>query len=111
MHAAAEAAVFRGNACLGCGEFVTDGRHRDEHAHQIEATVQLIDARQATFRQRYGTAMPDDNVWLAERHAELDALSKIIAAIDAVPDDLGVRACRQPTGRPVAPTSTTGDDG
>ena len=101
----------RGNACLGCDEFVTDGRHRDEHAHQIEVTVQLIDARQATFRQRYGTAMPDDNVWLVERHAELDALGKIIAAIDTVPDDLGVRGAGSPQANSVAPISTTGDDG
>jgi integrase len=72
----------RGNACLGCGEFVTDARHRAEHAHQLEATVQLIDVRQATFRQRYGTDMPPDNIWLSERHTELDALRRIIAAID-----------------------------
>lgn len=81
---------------MGCGEFVTDSRHRLEHAQQIEATVQLIVTRQATFRKRYGTDMPDDNVWLAERHAELDALHKIIAVIDGSADDIGVRACGSP---------------
>lgn len=86
----------RGNACLGCGEFVTDNRHRLEHAHQVEATVHLIETRQAAFRQRYGTDMPDDNVWLAEHHAELDALHKIIAAIDDSANDTGVRAAGSP---------------
>ncbi len=73
----------RGNACLTCEKFVTDVTHRDELCHQRDGTIRLIDRRKQTFLTRYGTAMPEDNVWLAERSAERSALERILVVLDS----------------------------
>jgi hypothetical protein len=73
----------RGNACLTCDKFVTDVTHRDELCDQRDLTVKLIDRRKQTFLTRYGTAMPEDNVWLSERSTEQSALARILVALDS----------------------------
>jgi hypothetical protein len=89
----------RGNACLTCEKFVTDVTHRDELRDQCDRTVQLIDRRKQTFLTRYGTAMPEENVWLAERSAEQSALERILVVLDspATHDGEAVRGAGVPT--------------
>ncbi|MGH2603640.1 MAG: tyrosine-type recombinase/integrase [Dehalococcoidia bacterium] len=74
----------RGNACLTCDKFVTDASHRDELQHQLAGTDRLIERRQEAFAMRYGTAMPEENVWLVERRAERDALQRILVTLDQI---------------------------
>ena len=89
----------RGNACLTCEKFVTDITHRDELRDQCDRTVKLIDRRKQTFLTRYGTAMPEDDVWLAERSAEQSALERILVVLDspATHDGEAVRGAGVPT--------------
>ena len=75
----------KGNACLTCSVFVTDATHRSALERQLTDTEQLIARTTATFQQRHGRPMPDDNVWLAQRRAEHAALTQLLAAMDAVP--------------------------
>jgi hypothetical protein len=70
----------RGNACLTCSMFVTDASHRDALQRQLEETTALIDRRATEFQTRHGRAMPADNVWLAARTTECDALRRLLAA-------------------------------
>ena len=88
----------RGNACLTCDKFVTDVTHRDELRQQCDGTVKLIDRRKQTFLARYGTAMPEENVWLAERSAEQSALERILVVLDspAANDGEAVRGHHRP---------------
>ena len=72
----------RGNACLTCDHFATDARHLEELRAQLAATGDLIKTRQAQHRQRTGTEMGPDHIWLAERTRELASLQAITAALD-----------------------------
>ncbi len=45
--------------------------------------MSLIDRRSQTFLNRYGTPMPEDNVWLAERSAEQSALDRVLKVLDS----------------------------
>ena len=56
----------RGNACLTCDHFATDARHLGELRAQLAATGEIIQARQAQHRQRTGTEMGPDHIWLAK---------------------------------------------
>lgn len=56
---------------------------RIELCDQRDLTVKLIDRRKQTFLTRYGTAMPEDNVWLSERSTEQSALARILVALDS----------------------------
>jgi hypothetical protein len=96
-------AATRGNACLTCDHFATDARHLGELRAQLAATGQLIQARQAQHRQRTGTEMGPDHVWLAERNRELDSLRAIIAALDTGQCPGAVRGAGVPArpGQPV----------
>ncbi len=75
----------RGNACLTCDHFATDARHLEGLRAQLAATEDLIKTRQAQHRQRTGTEMGPDHIWLAERARELASLQAIIAALEAGP--------------------------
>src|SRR2546423_1062589 len=53
--------------------------HRFRHT---KATSQLIDERRQAFKARTGQEMSPDNVWLAGRLQEQDALGRIIIRIE-----------------------------
>ena len=96
----------RGNACLTCDHFATDARHLDELRAQLAATGELIQARQAQHRQRTGTQMGPDHIWLTERNRELASLQAIIAALETGPCAGAVRGAGVPA-RPGQPVPVT----
>lgn len=75
----------KGNACLTCSVFVTDESHQDALARQLADTESLIERTTSAFQQRHGRPMPADNVWLAQRRAEHDALARLLAALQSAP--------------------------
>ncbi|WP_460344265.1 tyrosine-type recombinase/integrase [Actinoallomurus acanthiterrae] len=75
----------KGNACLTCSVFVTDETHIQTLTRQLAETESLIERTTTAFHQRHGRPMPDDNVWLAQRHAERDALARLLASLQATP--------------------------
>lgn len=75
----------KGNACLTCSVFVTDESHQDALARQLADTENMIERTTSAFQQRHGQPMPADNVWLAQRRAERDALVRLLAALQAAP--------------------------
>lgn len=77
----------KGNACLTCTAFATDATHLAEFHAQRDQTRKLIDLRQETVTARHGRPMPDNNVWLAARHRELNSLNRIIDALTHARDD------------------------
>lgn len=95
----------KGNACLACDKFVTDGTHRDELHRQLAETEALIERRQTQFTSRFGSPMTGDNIWLAGRQSETSALRKILVTLDevGVHDDGAVRGVRG-AGAPDRPT-------
>jgi integrase len=72
----------KGNACLTCDKFATDATFLPELHTQQARTGQLIDERREQFRIRTGQDMGEDNVWLAGRRQEHDALSRIILTLE-----------------------------
>jgi len=76
----------KGNACLTCSVFVTDITHRQALERQLAETAALIARSNETFQQRHGRPMPEDNVWLAQRHAEHAALTGLLEAMQGQPD-------------------------
>ncbi|MFC0359107.1 tyrosine-type recombinase/integrase [Kytococcus schroeteri] len=72
----------KGNACLTCGHFATDTSHLPELRRQHRQTLELIDLRQEAFTQRHGTPMPENNVWLEQRHREIRSLEAIFDALE-----------------------------
>jgi integrase len=89
----------KGNACLTCSVFVTDASHRAVLERQLADTRTLIDTTTSAFADRHGRSMPEDNVWLAQRRAETQALARVLAAIEARPG-----RAPQGAGCPSAPT-------
>ena len=75
----------KGNACLTCSVFATDQTHLDPLSRQLAETEQLIERAEAGFAQRHGQPMPGDNVWLVQRRAERDALTRLLAALRQAP--------------------------
>jgi integrase len=75
----------KGNACLTCSVFVTDETHQATLQRQLNDTEQLIARTTAEFQQRHGTAMPEGNVWLAQRRAEQAALTQLLSIMDTRP--------------------------
>ena len=71
----------KGNACLTCDKFATDATFLPELQTQMVRTGQLIDDRREAFKTRTGQEIGDDNVWLAGRRQEHDALSRIIVKL------------------------------
>lgn len=72
----------KGNACLTCDKFATDATFLPELHTQKVRTAQLIDDRRAAFKARTGQEIGDDNVWLAGRRQEHDAISRIIVKLE-----------------------------
>ena len=79
----------KGNACLTCSVFVTDQTHQTALQRQLAETEELIARSTAAFHQRHGRPMPDDNVWLAQRHAEHAALTRLLATMSRQPRTSG----------------------
>jgi integrase len=77
----------KGNACLTCDKFATDVTFLPELSTQRTRTTQLIEERRAAFTARTGQQMNVDNVWLAGRQAEQDALGRIITALQRTQPD------------------------
>jgi hypothetical protein len=75
----------KGNACLTCSVFVTDDTHRHALQRQLADTSSLINRTTATFQERHGRPMPPDNVWLAQRHAEQTALTRLLGGMQDHP--------------------------
>jgi integrase len=71
----------KGNACLTCSVFVTDDTHRIVLQRQLDDTTTLIDRTTTEFEQRHHQTMPADNVWLAQRRAEQQALTRLLEAL------------------------------
>jgi integrase len=72
----------KGNACLTCDKFATDASFLPELRTQLDHTSTLITERRAAFQARTGQEMSEDNVWLAGRRQEHDALGRIILTLD-----------------------------
>ena len=98
----------KGNACLTCAVFVTDQSHQQALQRQLADTKALIDRARGDFQQRHGLPMPGDNVWLAQRQAEHDALARVLAAMDSSPDR-AVQGAGCPSAPPAGPVPVTID--
>jgi integrase len=72
----------KGNACLTCDKFATDASFLPELQTQQARTGTLIEERQAAFLARTGREMGADNVWLAGRRQEHDALGRIVVNLE-----------------------------
>jgi integrase len=72
----------KGNACLTCDKFATDATFLPELHAQMVRTGQLIEDRRGAFKTRTGHEIGDDNVWLAGRRQEHDALSRVILKLE-----------------------------
>lgn len=72
----------KGNACLTCDKFATDATFLPELHTQKSRTEQLIEQRRAAFHTRTGQDMSEDNIWLAGRRQETDALGRIIVKLE-----------------------------
>ncbi len=73
---------IKGNACLTCDKFATDPTFLPELQAQMARTGQLMDQRGAAFQARTGQQMSEDNIWLAGRREEHDALGRIIVKLE-----------------------------
>ena len=81
MNGSLSAPVKFREACLTCDKFATDATFLPELQTQLARTNQLITERRATFEARTGHLMTEDNIWLAGRHQERDALGRIILTL------------------------------
>ena len=75
-------ACANGNACLTCDKFATDATFLPELTAQRQRTAQLIEERQNAFTARTGQPMGEEDVWLAGRRQEQDALGRIILKLE-----------------------------
>jgi DNA-binding ferritin-like protein (Dps family) len=73
---------LKGNACLTCDKFATDAAFLPELQTQMARTKKLVDDRREAFKARTGQEMGEDNVWLAGRRQEQDALGRIILTLE-----------------------------
>ena len=87
----------KGNACLTCGVFVTDTTHREHPETPARETTALIERTTTQFQDRHGRPMPDDNVWLIQRVAERDALTRLLTSMQSAPGR-AVQGAGSPTG-------------
>jgi integrase len=72
----------KGNACLTCEKFATDASFLPELTAQRTRTEKLIDERRAAFHARTGQELGEDNIWLAGRRQEHDALGRIMLKLE-----------------------------
>ncbi|WP_371812663.1 tyrosine-type recombinase/integrase [Saccharopolyspora sp. ASAGF58] len=75
-------ACSKGNACLTCDKFATDASFLPELTAQRARTDKVMEERRAAFRARTGQELGEDNVWLAGRRQEHDALGRIILKLE-----------------------------
>ena len=101
-------ACGKGNACLTCSVFVTDHTHQQALQRQLADTDRPDRPGPADFQQRHGRPMPDDNVWLAQRQAEHDALTRVLAAMQSRPGR-AVQGAGCPSAPPAGPVPVTID--
>jgi integrase len=73
---------IKGNACLTCDKFATDASFLPELQTQLARTGKLVEERRTAFLDRTGQQMGEDNVWLAGRRQEHDALGRIILNLE-----------------------------
>jgi hypothetical protein len=90
----------KGNACLTCGVFVTDDSHDATLQRQLEETRALIARTTSQFKARYNRAMPAENVWLAQRTAEYESLTRLLEAMRRAPGR-ALQGAGAPTTGPV----------
>jgi hypothetical protein len=64
-------------------KFATDATFLPELKTQLARTDQLIDQRRQAFEARTGQPMGEDNIWLAGRRHEQNALGRVIVKLDA----------------------------
>lgn len=88
----------KGNACLTCSAFVTDPSHDPVLTRQLQATQELITTHTATFQQAHGQPMPQDNVWLVQRRAEQEVLTRLLTVMTKYPGR-AVRGTCQPDSK------------
>ena len=74
----------KGNACLTCDKFATDASFLPELQTQQDRTAELIDQRRTAFLARTGEQMGEDNIWLAGRRQEHDALGRVIVTLEQI---------------------------
>ncbi|GAA3422486.1 tyrosine-type recombinase/integrase [Streptosporangium vulgare] len=84
----------KGNACLTCDKSPPTPASCLNCARQQQRTEQLITERRRTFQTRTGQPMSTDNIWLAGRLQEQDALGRIILKIEQTAPADGARAVR-----------------
>jgi hypothetical protein len=80
--AAAPAGLRQGKRLPDLRQFTTDATFLPELELQQQRTGQLIDERRQAFKARTGQEMSRDNVWLAGRLQEHDALGRVILKIE-----------------------------
>ena len=81
MPAPAAPALQQGER-LTCDKFATDASFLPELTSQLASTGQLITQHREAFSARTGQEMGEDNVWLAGRRQEQDALGRIIVRLE-----------------------------
>ncbi len=91
----------KGNACHTCDHFATDRSYLVEITRQLAETEALVTARKDQHLARHGEPMAETNVWLSQRQAEMEAMRREVAALEAQADNGGC-AVRGPgvLGRP-----------
>ncbi len=73
----------KGNACLTCDKFATDATFLPElKTQQTRTEATRSSERRQAFQTRTGQEMSEDNVWLAGRRQEHDALGRIILTLE-----------------------------
>ncbi len=97
----------KGNACLTCDKFATDATFLPELKDHHQRTGALIETRQAAFAARTGAPMGEDNVWLAGRRTEQNALHAIITEIEENPAPAGATRRVRGAGTPARNDAVT----
>lgn len=76
----------KGNACLTCDMFVTDGTHKPALEAQLAETVSLVGVRLPLLVARHGAEAATTNVWFQDRAREIGALERIVTAVSDEPN-------------------------
>ncbi len=100
----------KGNACLTCDKFATDATFLPELTAQLARTEQLITQRREAFRARTGQDLSEDNVWLAGRRQEQDALGRIIVKLEHARLADGTTQALRGAGASARTDAVTGQD-
>ena len=100
----------KGNACLTCDKFATDATFLPELTVQLARTEQLITQRREAFKARTGQDLGEDNVWLAGRRQEQDALGRIIVKLEHARLADGTMQALRGAGASARTDAVTGQD-